>query len=66
LVLNPGRGTIEKTFSNKNGTFRFILLRETRIVEIKIIYRADEISRTIFVTDFFPTRMNPKKIGRKK
>lgn len=61
LTKHPRRGRQEDLLAEVPGDFRFILFRETKSLEIKIIYLIDE-EKTVFVTDFFPTRMNPSKV----
>jgi len=43
--------------------FRFILFKETKHFELKIIYFIDEEGRAVYVTDFFPTKLNPQRIS---
>ncbi len=64
LQRNPARGRKEKCLEELNQGFRFILHKETRHLEIKIIYYI--LERTVYITDFFPTRMDPRKITRGK
>jgi len=49
--------------SDRPQQFRYILHRETRFFELKIIYFVDEASLTVYITDFFPTTMHPKGLG---
>ena len=46
--------------------FRFILHKETKHFEVKIIYYVSEGENTVSITDFFPTKMNPQKITKNK
>ena len=62
LSKSPSRGTREKELSHRNEGFRFILHRKSRSFEIKIIFYIKEEGKTVFVTDFFPTRMHPEKM----
>lgn len=62
LKQHPKRGRQEELLEDVRGDFRYILFRETKNFEIKIIHLNDEERHTVFVTDFFPTRMSPKKI----
>ena len=62
LLRNPFVGAKEKYLDHLESDFRFILHKESRNFEIKIIYFASKKSQTIFVTDFFPTLMDPEKI----
>lgn len=59
------RGAKEPLLKNRKRQFRFILYKRTERAAVKIIYHVDEKSKTVFVTDFFPTEMNPKKISRR-
>lgn len=63
LSQNPNRGSNEKYLRHAEETFRFILFKETKHFELKIIYFVDENKKQVFVTDFFPTKMSPDKIG---
>ena len=66
LSKNPGRGRKEKYLEEVKGEFRFILHKETKHFEIKIIYYISEGKNTVYVTDFFPTKMDPQKITKNK
>jgi hypothetical protein len=65
LAFSPFRGTPEKYLDQLEKEFRFILFKESRSFEIKIIYFISEHDRRVFITDFFPTRMNPQDDSRK-
>ena len=58
----PGKGSVEPHLMNRSKGYRYILHKESRNFLIKIIYFIDESNSTVYVTDFFPTSMNPKKI----
>lgn len=62
LQSDPQRGSIEKLIRIRDPIFRFIRHKETKFFEIKIIYFIDEIQHIVYVTDFFPTKMNPLKM----
>lgn len=62
LQQMPSRGSKEPNLSDRPKGYRFILHKESRYFIIKIIYFIDELNSTVFVTDFFPTSMNPDKI----
>ena len=62
LESNPNRGSIEKYLKKDSGVFRYILFRETRLFELKIVFLINDQSNEVIVTDFFPTKMNPNKI----
>lgn len=62
LSSNPYLGTKERYLNHPDHDFRFLLHRESRNFEIKIIYFASKESETIFITDFFPTLMHPDEM----
>lgn len=62
LQTNPQRGSMERWLKGKNQTFRFLLLKKTKYLEIKVIYYIDELEKKVLVTDFFLTKMNPSKM----
>lgn len=65
LSTLPGRGSKERYLVEINQNFKYILHKETKHFEIKIIYFVDEKNAVVNVIDFFPTRMNPIKIKGK-
>lgn len=61
LAEQPFRGT--KELLHRSGQdVRFILFKETRVVELKILYVVDKLEMRITVIDLFPTRMHPSKM----
>lgn len=62
LASQPFRGTREPQLSHFKEDFRFILHKESRIFELKIIYFVQEENQMVYITDFFPTKMNPVKM----
>lgn len=62
LGLFPLRGATEKYLKRFNQEFRFVLYPVTHQYEIKIVYFVDLSASKVYVTDFFPTRMNPESI----
>ena len=66
LEKQPSRGRKEKYLEETKEEFRFIIHKETKHFEFKIIYYMDEIRETVYITDFFPTKMNPQKISANK
>lgn len=62
----PFRGSIEHQLGGQTLQYRFILFRETRYFELKILYFVDEINATVFVVDYFPTAMHPKRMTSSK
>lgn len=63
LSKQPRRGRDEDYLSELDEAFKFILYKETKYFEVKIIYYIDEEKSIVYVTDFFPTRMSPQKIS---
>ncbi len=66
LDKNPGRGRKEKYLEEAKEDFRFILYKETKHFEVKIIFYINKDEGNVYVTDFFPTKMDPQKITKKK
>jgi hypothetical protein len=62
LQVDPQRGSIEKLIRIGDQIFRFVLLKETKFFEIKIIYFIEKSQNIVQVTDFFPTKMNSIKM----
>lgn len=62
LDKNPDRGRNEDYLRASKELFKFILFKETRHFELKIIYYISEPNDAVYVTDFFPTKMNPQRI----
>ena len=64
LSQKPNRGTTEKYLEEARELFKFILHKETKHFELKIIYYINENKSIVYVTDFFPTKMNPQRITK--
>ena len=64
LDKKPDRGRKEKYLEEAKEDFKFILYKETKHFEIKIIYYINEDEDTVYITDFFPTKMNPQRISK--
>ncbi|WP_075349205.1 type II toxin-antitoxin system RelE/ParE family toxin [Algoriphagus marinus] len=62
ISINPFRGTKDSSIKSMDRVYRFILFKETRYFELKILFYIDEQAQKVFVTDFFPTRMNPSNM----
>lgn len=62
LSTFPERGKDEKYLEKHPYRFKFILHKETRNLEIKIIYYISEDQRKVYITDFFPVKMNPESL----
>ena len=67
LDKNPYRGQKENKLSFLEKDHRYLVYRYTSRKSIKIIYFIDEAAKKVFVTDFFGTELDDKKIaGRNK
>lgn len=65
LERHPYRGRIEERLTFLDKEHRFLLYKYTQNRSIKIIYFVEEQAKSVYVTDFFPTKMNDLKIGRR-
>ncbi|UXP30657.1 hypothetical protein N6H18_09850 [Reichenbachiella agarivorans] len=63
LSHKPARGRREKYLSEAKEDFRFILYKEAKHFEVKIIYYINEEESIVYITDFFPTKMHPQRIS---
>ena len=61
LKDNPERGCLEEDLAHYEKGFRALIYHVTKRNTIKIIYFIDEAKKTVYVTDFFPTRQDPNK-----
>ncbi len=66
LDKKPGRGRVEKYLEEAKEEFRFILHKETKHFELKIIYFINNDEDVVYITDFFPTKMDPQRISQLK
>jgi hypothetical protein len=57
------RGSKEEKLARRKKSYRYILYKRTSRTTVKIIYYVDESDKIVYVTDFFPTEKNPKKIS---
>ncbi len=62
LEYHPHRGRIEVSLSFLGKEHRYMLYKYTQNRSIKIIYFVEEETKTVYITDFFPTKMNNLKI----
>jgi plasmid stabilization system protein ParE len=62
LHYSPQRGSLEPGLLHLNRNHRFILYQRTSRAEIKIIYYIDQDQKTVYVTDFFPTEKDNRRI----
>ncbi len=62
LETLPERGQIELTLQHLQKEHRYLLYQSTSRSTIKIIYFLDKEGEVAYVTDFFPTEMDEKKI----
>lgn len=65
LEHHPYRGRIEERFAFLGKEHRFLLYKYTKNRSIKIVYFVEEQAKIVYVTDFFPTKMNDLKIGKR-
>ncbi len=63
LDLLYHRGSLERKLSRRKKSYRYLLYKRTSRASVKILYYVDEKSKTVYVTDFFPTEKDPKKIA---
>jgi plasmid stabilization system protein ParE len=59
------RGRLEPNLEEYKNRFRFILHKETRNFEIKIIYYVNQTAKKVYITDFFPILMQPEKLKKR-
>ncbi|MBY0435154.1 MAG: hypothetical protein K2U26_13685, partial [Cyclobacteriaceae bacterium] len=57
------RGSLEEKLVSRKKSYRYILFKRTSKATVKIIYYVDQKDKTVYVTDFFPTEKDPKKIS---
>jgi hypothetical protein len=62
LKYLPERGQLEITLQHLKKEHRYLLYHSTSRRAIKIIYFLDKKRGVVYVTDFFPTEMDEKKI----
>ena len=65
LKNHPQRGRIEECLTFLGKEYRFLLYKYTQNRSIKIIYFVEEETKTIYISDFFPTKMNNLKIEKR-
>jgi plasmid stabilization system protein ParE len=65
LSKMPERGRLEPSLEDHKESFRFILHKETRNFEIKIIYYVNQSINKVYVTDFFPVLMQREQLKRR-
>ena len=65
LESNPFIGRIEENLKFLGREHRYILYYYTQIKAIKIIYFVDEISKAVYVTDFFPCKGDESRISNR-
>lgn len=62
LEKMPERGAQEPQLEHKNEDYRFILFKQSRNLELKVVYFTDERKGIVYVTDFFPVLMKHSSI----
>lgn len=65
LNQNPNRGSHEGRLDFLGKEHRFLLYKITSRKQVKIIYFVDESNKIVYVTDFFGTEMDDRKIGKR-
>jgi len=65
LDKNPHRGSHERRLDFLGKEHRFLLYEITSQKQVKIIYFVDESSKIVYVTDFFGTEMDDRKISKR-
>jgi plasmid stabilization system protein ParE len=65
LETFPERGAIEPQLKNKSKGHRSTVFKYTSRKTIKIIYLIDPLNQVVYITDFFPTEMNPTKVAER-
>jgi len=63
LHNQPERGTPEPNLSHRGRGYRYVLYKRTSRAEIKIIYFIDKKSKTVYITDFFPTEKDNRVLS---
>jgi mRNA-degrading endonuclease RelE of RelBE toxin-antitoxin system len=56
------RGTNEPVLSGRPQGYQYLLVERSKRKHVKIIYYVDDIVRRVYVTDFFPTEMDNKRL----
>jgi plasmid stabilization system protein ParE len=64
LIEFPEQGALEQALVGQKRTYRFILFERHKDATIKVIYFIDDTILKVYVTDFFPTEMNPSRVTR--
>lgn len=57
LKSHPYRGKVEERLAFLGKGHRFLLYSYTKNRSIKIIYFIEEQTKTVYITNFFPTKM---------
>ncbi len=63
LEYKPERGTREPRLSHKEKEYRYILYKRTSRSDIKVIYYIDNRLATVYITDFYPTEKDDRRIS---
>jgi plasmid stabilization system protein ParE len=66
LLDFPKMGRIEPNLKKRALQYRYILFERTKQVTVKVIYYLDDETKTIYITDFFPSEMSTEKIKRNR
>jgi plasmid stabilization system protein ParE len=65
LNYNPNRGTSEKRLQHREKEYKFIIYKRSSRADIQIIYYIEEKTKTVYVTDFFPTEKDDTEIAER-
>jgi hypothetical protein len=57
---------MEESLAYLNKAHQFLVFQVTSRKTVKLIYFVDEDNSTVYVTDFFPTELNPIKLKRNR
>lgn len=63
LEHNPERGPCETRLSHREKEYRYILYKRTSRSDIKVIYYIDNRLTTVYITDFYPTEKDDRRIS---
>lgn len=62
LRTMPERGSLEPFIELPSKEYRYILYRRSNTATVKIVYYIDHQNKEVYITDYFPTEMNPDKV----
>jgi plasmid stabilization system protein ParE len=65
LERYPLRGKLESRLGFLGKSHRFLLYKVTSRKQVKIIYFVNESRNQVYITDFFPTEMDNKRLSKR-